>query len=126
MARSVNVTPPHQWASQSPARRAHSPHPSLTRVARRLALVLLVFGTEPVAAQEACFPRDLAVAGLGGLSEKPIAIGAATDAMGADAVVEVFAGPAGGFTILMSGADGFSCILARGDSFALVKLGAPS
>ncbi len=110
--------------NQPPGGRVHPPHPSLPRVARRLALIVLGLWAGPVGAQEMCFPRDLAVAGLAAQSAVVVAIGETDNGLEALAL-EVYVGPAGELTVLVTSAEGFSCIVVRGTGLKIVR-GQPS
>ena len=79
-----------------------------------LALGLALTATAAFAGPSVCGPRaHLAETLLSRHAERPISMG--LDAKGA--VVEVFAGPAGNWTILLTQPSGLSCLLASGQSW---------
>jgi hypothetical protein len=92
---------------------------------RAVAITLLLFliGSAEVAAQSRCGPRQaiLEIAWRQ-YQERPVAIALATGG----AVLEVLATRAGKtFTMLHTGANGISCILATGESWQAVEWSAP-
>lgn len=70
--------------------------------------------TAPTAEIDLCGQRDAMVADLGEqFQEMPLASGLVDK----NAVVEIFVSPAGTWTILATGTDGQSCVMAVGEGF---------
>lgn len=83
------------------------------------AAALLAFGSTAASAQSlsACGDHNMIVDRLGAkYSETSVSMGLANDG----SMIEVFASPAGTFTIVVTKPSGVSCILATGDSWEAV------
>jgi hypothetical protein len=71
----------------------------------------------PVPPRSNCAPRPALITGLiDGYGERQVARGLTLDG----ALLEVHAGDAGSFTVLLSGPSGFSCLIAAGEAWQLV------
>ena len=83
------------------------------------AMIAWAFAAPPVEAQtlNACADRNVIVDRLGSkYSETSVSMGLANDG----SMIEVFASPAGTFTIIVTRPSGVSCIIATGDAWETV------
>ena len=99
-----------------------SSRPRYASIRRPLAAILtlgclVTFGHESAHAQGACGPRDKLVEALSDqYKESPVGIGLVQSGQ----VLEVFASSSGSWSMVMTAADGKTCIIAAGDNWEMI------
>jgi hypothetical protein len=91
-------------------------------IARAVAAVLAIAVAAPALAQARCAPRADVLAQLAARwGETPRAVGLTPDGL----LVEVFASPAGSWTITATRADGRTCLMSSGEGYAAIPAPVP-